>query len=345
MMQRRRGLTAILLSAALVAAAGTATVARLTVAGPLGDTLRSVMPPFIVRATDVDPLDQPLTLTLQVADRPDFVTPLLYEVSGAGDSLRATPPRPLPGLHTIYWRARGHTARGTDILSDVTGPRVSAAWTRLIDPNSVRGVTIDSRRPRFVWSPATIPSSLGSWEFVVTIENVATRQAIRLGPTHDTTATPTVDLESNSSYRWSVTAYLSSGDSSTTRSDASFVIVDPGTPTVTLLYQNFPNPFPSSSSATTCTWFDLHRATRVTLTVLDIRGSLVRTLVPGPSVSGAFVPGRYGRGVVGSDSGCDARFAWDGRADDGSLAPTGVYLIRLKTDYSVQFKRALFRGR
>ncbi len=344
-MRRKYGLTAILLGATLVAAARSSYATRITVAGPPGDTLRTVLPQFIVRASDVDPLDQPLALTLQVADRPDFAPPLLYELSGAGDSLRGTPQRPLPGGQTIYWRARARTARGTDIVSDVTGPRVAAAWTRLIDPNSVRGVTVDSRRPRFVWSPAPVPSSLGSWQFVVTVENVATRQAIRLGPTPDTTVTPSVDLETNSSYRWSVTAYLPTGDSSVTRSDASFVIVDPGAPTVTLLYQNFPNPFPSPSNASTCVWFDLHRATTVTLTVLDIRGSLVRTLVPGPSVSGAFVPGRYGRGVVGSDSGCDARFAWDGRADDGSIVPTGVYLFRLKTTYSVQFKRALFRGR
>jgi flagellar hook assembly protein FlgD len=123
------------------------------------------------------------------------------------------------------------------------------------------------------------------------------------------------------------------------------VIVEPGAPTVTLLYQNFPNPFPSSNSSTTCIWFDLHRATNATLTVHDIRGSLVRTIVPSAQVSGAFVPGRYGRGVVGSNSGCDSRFVWDGKSDDGTFAPMGVYLLRLKTDYSVSFKKALYRGR
>jgi hypothetical protein len=344
-MQLRRGLAAIILGATLVAAARHRAATRVTVIGPPGDTLRTVLPLFTVRASDVDPADQPLSLAVQVSERPDFAAPVLFEATGTGDSLRATPPRLLPGGRTIYWRARGRTARGTDLVSEVTGPRVTSAWTRLIDPNSIRGVTIDSRRPRFVWSPAPVPPSLGAWEFMVTIENVATRQAIRIGPIHDTTAVPTVDLETNSSYRWSVTAYLATGDSSTTRSAASFVIVDAGAPTVTLLYQNFPNPFPSSSTASTCIWFDLHRATTVTLTVLDIRGALVRTLVPSATVSGAFVPGRYGRGSVGSNTGCDSRFSWDGRADDGSIAPTGVYLVRLKTNYSVQFKRALFRGR
>lgn len=114
-------------------------------------------------------------------------------------------------------------------------------------------------------------------------------------------------------------------------------------PTVTLLYQNFPNPFPSPSSGVTCIWFDVHRSTIVRLSVHDIRGTRVRTLVPSFSVSGFFLPGRYGRGPTGT-SGCDARFSWDGRADDGSVAPTGVYLIRLQTDYTSITKKALFRG-
>ncbi len=161
----------------------------------------------------------------------------------------------------------------------------------------------------------------------------------------DTSAVPTVDLETNSSYRWAVTSFFPAGDSAMTRSDASFVIVDAASPTVTLLYQNFPNPFPTAGSATTCIWFDLHRSTTVQVTVHDIRGGLVRTIIPNEAVRNDFSPGRYGRGTVGSNTGCDMRFVWDGRGDDGQPAPTGVYLIRLKTDYSVSFKRALYRGR
>ena len=318
---------------------------HLAVVAPAGDTLSSVLPAFTVRATQIDPADRPLALTLQLSDRPDFGGTLIFERTGSGDSLRVALDRPLVAGVAVYWRARGRTARGVDFASEMAGPRTTAAWARLVDPNSSRGVTLDSRRPRFIWSPASIPASLGGWQYLLSVENVATRQSLRVGPTRDTTAIPTADLETNSSYRWAVTSYLASGDSSVTRSAAGFVIVEPGAPTVTLLYQNFPNPFPTPASAGTCVWFDLHRATRVTVTVHDIRGGLVRSLVPSTTVSGAFLPGRYGRGGVGSNTGCDVRFSWDGRADDGSTAPTGVYLIRLKTDYSVSFKRALFRGR
>lgn len=318
---------------------------RLTVIAPPGDTLRLLLPQFVVRATEVDPADRPLTLTFQLSERADFGGTLLLERTGTGDSLRVAPERPVPGGVALYWRARARTARGQDAVSDVTGPRIASAWARLIEPNSSRGTTLDSRRPRFIWSPAPIPASLGTWQFVLTVENTATHQRLRLEPQRDTTAVPAVDLESNSSYRWSVTSYLGNGDSAVVHSGASFVIVEPGAPTATLLYQNFPNPFPSATSATTCVWFDLHRATTAQLTVIDIRGSLVRTIVPSAAVSGAFVPGRYGRGIIGSNTGCDPRFAWDGRTDDGRPAPTGVYLIRLKTDYGMSFKRAVYRGR
>lgn len=324
---------------------GRAALPRLTVVAPTGDTLTSVLPQFTVRATEIDPADRPLTLTLQLSDRADFGGTLMLETTGTGDSLRVVPDRPLTAGISIYWRARVRTARGQDGTSEITGPRVTSAWARLVDPNSSRGSTLDSRRPRFVWSPKQIPPSLGAWQFVLTVENVATRQSLRIGPTRDTVAIPPVDLETNSSYRWGVTSYTALGDSSVTKSAATFVIVEPGAPTITLLYQNFPNPFPTPTSATTCVWFDLHRATQVIVTVHDIRGGLVRTLVPNSTLSGIFPPGRYGRGVVGSNTGCDARFSWDGNGDDGKVAPTGVYLIRLKTDYSVSFKRALYRGR
>ncbi len=324
---------------------GRTALPKLIVVAPPGDTLRSVLPQFTIRANEIDPADRPLTLTLQLSERADFGGTPLLERSAVGDTMRAGPDRPLPAGLPHYRRARVRTSRGQDAVSEITGPRVTSAWARLVDPNSSRGVTLDSRRPKFIWSPAAIPPSLGAWNFALTVENVATRQRLQIGPIRDTTAIPTVDLETNSSYRWAVTSFLATGDSSVTRSDASFVIVEPGAPTVTLLYQNFPNPFPTPTSATTCIWFDLHRPTDATVTVHDIRGGLVRTIVPHGTLSGGFLPGRYGRGVVGSNTGCDLRFAWDGQGDDGKVAPTGVYLIRLKTDYSVSFKRALYRGR
>jgi flagellar hook assembly protein FlgD len=42
--------------------------------------------------------------------------------------------------------------------------------------------------------------------------------------------------------------------------------------------------------------------------------------------------------------GCDPAFTWDGRANDGSLVPRGVYLIRLRAGGTQSVKKAVFQG-
>lgn len=119
---------------------------------------------------------------------------------------------------------------------------------------------------------------------------------------------------------------------------------DTGRPAVTLLYQNFPNPFPTIESRSTCIWFDLNRSAAVTLTVHDVRGNVVRQLLPTPSSPPFFSPGRYGRSSPSSGTGCDPAFTWDGRADDGTVVPRGVYLIRLRAGGTESIKKAVFQG-
>ena len=118
-------------------------------------------------------------------------------------------------------------------------------------------------------------------------------------------------------------------------------------PRATLLYQNFPNPFPSGGILATCFWFDLARETDVHIQVLDIRGNVVRTLVPSPAVAGHLAAGRYGRGTgdIPDGFGCDERFIWDGTASDGRLVPAGVYLLRMRADGADIVRRILFLGR
>ena len=115
-------------------------------------------------------------------------------------------------------------------------------------------------------------------------------------------------------------------------------------PAITLLYQNFPNPFPAPTSRTTCIWFDLSSTSSVSLTIHDVRGNQVRRLLPNGASSQFLSPGRYGRGSSSANSGCDPAFAWDGTADDGSTVPRGVYLIRLRAGCTQSVKKAVFQG-
>jgi len=115
-------------------------------------------------------------------------------------------------------------------------------------------------------------------------------------------------------------------------------------PRATLLYQNFPNPFPTADNATTCIWFDLRDAADVRLDVYDLRGNHVRSIVPTAEIGGVMPAGRYGRATPGGSSGCDPRFAWDGRASDGRTVPTGVYLLRMRAGAIDMTRKMLYRG-
>jgi hypothetical protein len=141
-----------------------------------------------------------------------------------------------------------------------------------------------------------------------------------------------------------VTARLGA-DFETVMSRGTFVIVDDTSPPVTVLFQNFPNPFPrpSTGQQTTCLWFDLAVEGVVRLEILDLRGLRIRRLIPRDDLGPVLRPGRYGRPEVG-DPGCDTRFTWDGTTEAGVTVNPGVYLAKLTTAEGVFFKRIVFTG-
>ena len=86
-------------------------------------------------------------------------------------------------------------------------------------------------------------------------------------------------------------------------------------------------------------------AAHVDLTILDLRGHLVKTMLPG-GLSSQLAPGRYGRLHDLTSSGCDPAFAWDGTTDAGRNVPAGVYLVRFRVEGEAELvKKILFLGR
>jgi len=88
------------------------------------------------------------------------------------------------------------------------------------------------------------------------------------------------------------------------------------------LYQNYPNPFNP-----VCTiLYEIPREVRVSLRVFDATGSLVRTLVNARREPGVYsVP-------------------WDGKSEDGTELPSGVYFYRLEAgDFASTRKTVLLR--
>jgi hypothetical protein len=317
---------------------------ELVVPGP-ADTLTTVTPSFIVRAVNPQAADRPIRLGLQISFSPGFTGPMVVDTFVLADTATIALTRPLTSNATIFVRATARASGGDPVVSPSTS-RVVPAWVVLVSPNDPNGASLETPRPRFVWSSPDVAAPPGPWTYDLEIRNVGSGSTQFFPNLGDTTFVPPMALEFNTSYRWSVTARVQSGQSVTATSRSSFVVVNPGVPLATLLYQNFPNPFPTATSAATCIWFDLAASGPVSLDVFDLSGRHVVTIVPGPGRVGFFEAGRHGRAPIGStEPGCNGDIRWDGRGRDGEVVPAGVYLLRLRASGIESVKKIVFRGR
>lgn len=342
-----RRLGAILLLGCVAGLAPSALRAQAVIVdGPTQSQLPSLTPTLQVRTIGIGP-GRPLVFTLQVATSADFTTVVLDSTFESSDTTRTVQiTRPLPSEATVYWRVAARSPLGPQAQSVVTGPRQVPAWLTLVSPNSPTGNAFDIRRPLLVWRSAPVTAAVGPWRYDLEI-TVGGRPEVAASGVRDTTFRPFADLQASTSYRWNVKASLTNGESVRVFSQGSFVITEPPLPTTTLLFQNFPNPFPTPVNQATCFWFDVGQGgARISLDVLDLRGNLVKRIVPGDDNVERFDAGRYGRGVPGAASNCDNRFIWDGTASDGRTVAPGVYLARFRANGGAPtFRKIVFKGR
>jgi hypothetical protein len=94
---------------------------------------------------------------------------------------------------------------------------------------------------------------------------------------------------------------------------------DPPTPSSFTLSQNYPNPFNASTEIN----FSLARTGDVRLTVYNLLGQEVKTLVDGRILAG------------------EHRVTWDGTDNQGALCATGVYLYRLQIEDRSESRKML----
>jgi len=323
-------------TAAAVFPGGVTVTAPLPAAGPL----TTITPTFSWTVGTVPAFATPVTYRLRIGRDSALATPIVDRLITA--QTFATPQAFKTG--SLFWRVEATAASGETATSGVIGPIIVPAWATLTSLSNPAGLVIDTAQPAFKWKPAQISAPPGPLTFDLEVQRVATG-AIEFNVANltDTTVELPQPLQRNTAYRWLLVVHAGS-DTSIIRSQGSFLVVDLGMPTATLLYQNFPNPFPIAGRDSTCLWFDLAIAGNVQLDILDLRGNRVRRFVPGPDFPGVLGPGRYGRGSGGGGI-CDPRFMWDGRADDGHPLPAGVYLAKLKAPGLLVFKRIVFRGK
>jgi len=313
----------------------------ITPLAPLPPSLTSVTPDFAWSAGTVLIFAQPVAYRLRIAHDSGVVAPIVDTVLDVEQyALR----RPLKPGAPLFWRVDATSATGVTASTGPVGPIAIPAWARLTALADSGGSATTEVQPTFSWSPAGIASPPGPFRYDLFVRRSNSQiETFGVGGLTDTTFLLPQPLERNATYRWELVVHAGA-DTSRVSAPATFVVLDASAPPATLLYQNFPNPFPTSTRAATCIWFDLASPSAVVLEILDLRGGVVRRLLPSLNFPGVLPAGRYGRGAAGSGL-CDPQFGWDGRADDGRSLPAGVYLYKLKAGGVIQFKRIVYRGR
>jgi hypothetical protein len=310
---------------------------------PSDGTLTTVTPTFSWSAGSVPPGSQPVTYRLRIARDSTLAAPLVDSLMTAE---MFTPARALkPGA--LYWQVDATAATSETSTTGRVGPISVPAWATLTALNNPAGSVSNTPLPTFTWTSPAVTAPPGPFTYDLVVQRTSNGVPVsNVAGIRDTTYTLSIPLELNATYRWYVVVHAGA-DTTRVPSDGAFLVADGGLPTATLLYQNFPNPFPANGRDATCLWFDIATSGLVELDIIDLRGNPVRRFVPGPDFPAILQAGRYGRGTGGGGSTgmCDSRLMWDGRSDDGRMLPAGVYLAKLKAPGLLIFKRIVFRGK
>jgi subtilisin family serine protease len=310
------------------------------------DSLASVTPTFSWDAGTPPPGVAPDTFRLQVGTDTGLATLLL---DSTVTSSSVTLPVALPPGTRLYWRVTARSALGTSERTPRTGPLIAPPWVTLRTLDAPSGESIRDSQPLFVWHAPPVAAPPGPFTFDLSVYPASEgpeNPVIAVRGLTDTTFRPAAPLEKNLPFRWRIVAHLGASDSSVVTSTGTFLVLDQAAPATTILFQNFPNPFPNRALGvmTSCIWFDIATAGEVSLDIYDIRGRLVRRLVPARDVPSRLDAGRYGRPAGNALGTCDPHFAWDGRDEQGAYVRPGVYLYRLSAPGFRDTKRIVFLG-
>jgi hypothetical protein len=306
-------------------------------------SLTSLAPRFQWHTPTIHPLGLPVTFHLELARDSAFQDVLVR------DSVMGTFARrlqaPLPPRTRLYWRVTAQSVQGIRRATEAQGPVDVPSWVSLEVFDDPGGEQITDPQPEFRWTAVELPPPAGPFTFDLQILEDRAGEVIRtLEGLGENRYRPEEPLPFNLPLRWRVIALARTGQADTVTSAGPFVVTGEASPPLTILYQNFPNPFPDRETGTwgTRIWFDLARTSVVNLAVYDLRGRLVRRLIPAHGCGPVELPpGLYGRDEHFHSDPC-VTLHWDGKGDGGREAPPGVYLLRLRADGSEEVRRVVY---
>ena len=313
---------------------------------PLDSNLTAITPTLAWDGGGPPPGVAPDTVHVQVGIDTAFAT-VIFDTTVAASAV--TLPRAVQPGTRLYWRATAQSALGVSETIRRVGPLIVPPWVTLTSLNAPSGQSIRDSQPLFVWHAPSVASPPGplTFDFAVFPASLGpARPVLSVRGLTDTSYRPSMPLERNLPFRWRIVAHLGLTDSVVATSTGTFLILDQLAPATTVLFQNFPNPFPNRALGvtTSCIWFDIATPGNVRLEVFDIRGRLVRRFIPSAQLPGQLDVGRYGRPAGDAPGTCDARLAWDGKDETGAYVRPGVYLYRLTAPGFQDTKRIVFLG-
>jgi hypothetical protein len=303
----------------------------------------SLSPLFQWTAPTIHPIGLPVTFHLELAEDSLFQNIVLSE-SVVGTFARR-PLMPLPARARLFWRVRAESVQGVERATPFQGPIEVPSWVSLEVLNDPSGSELVDPQPEFRWSSPELPAPSGPFTFELQVIGDREQDIIQSHPgLDDESFILSSPLPFNLPMRWRVIAQALSGVADTVTSAGPFVVTSGANPPATILYQNFPNPFPNMDfgGMSTRVWFDLAETSTVELALYDIRGRLVRQLIPGPGCGAVELePGLYGREDVELADPCTV-FSWNGLDDMGRGVEPGVYLLRLRAGGMTDIRRVVY---
>lgn len=309
-----------------------------------GDSrVTSLTPQIMWDAPVLHPLGLPVTFRLEFAEDSVFRRVVVTD-STVGTFARRLQ-SPLPAETRLFWRVEARSVQGVVRSSQIQGPIAVPPWVTLDVLDDPGGTEVPDAQPEFKWSAMPIAAPAGPFVFHLEVlsdrEGDVIQEYLGLEDTRFRVPSP---LPFNQPMRWRIIAETKTGAVDTTTSAGPFVVTSRTKPPVTALYQNYPNPFPNRELGLfeTRIWFDLADSGPVHLAVYDIRGRLVRSLIPAPGCDEVVLEaGSYGRDDGPSSDPC-VSVQWDGRDDRRDTVPPGVYLLRLRSRGVVEVRRMVF---
>jgi subtilisin family serine protease len=295
----------------------------------LAGALTSIVPTFSWNIPETNLRMHPVLYRVEVATDTGFTNLVFTDTVREGLSLIAR--RPLQPANRLFWRVVGTTQSGVSRASLPDAFRVPD-WVRLLTFADNEPSFSTTTQPELSWLPLEARTA---GPFTYEVQIIAHGTGVIVQDIRNLTSSVLrvpLPLTPNESFRWRVIARARTGEVDTVASMQPFVISTDDKPPATILYQNFPNPFPNSTLGVseTSIWFDLAKGGPVNLVITDTRGNMVKHLIPGRGCTTVTLPaGIYGR--TGASIGTDpcVQTSWDGRGDDGRIMPAGIYILRL----------------